>query len=488
MTHARLDHIDEESSRGIVRAPDLARVTILAKHTQVDMAIPVDVPVALVIPSVVDMVAQHSRTNEFDNEGERFEPAEWVLARIGHPPFSNSLSLGEHGVRDGELLMLESASHTAPTPLFDDIMYNVAIADTDHYRSWTPRVARITGSVLAAITMIVGCLGLLLSPGSLPIGVGGSVALVVAILLVVAAMVLSRMYGDTATALVLGGCALPAAFTAGMLYVPDHYGWAHILLGSVLTGATAILAWRVTGVGLALFIGAATLASYAVPAALVGLLTDQPERAIGAGAAALGLAGLSLAPRVSMLLAKLPLPPVPSPGTPIDPTEDDPDDHRALPTMDVLRVKSERARMYLAGLVAATTLVTAAGALAATDPTADDPYWQGIALALVCAAVLMLRSRTYAGAEQAVVLIAGGSAIALIMLVGAGFAMDQPLAVFGAAMLALVAALILGIIIPNQSATPPMRRGVELLEYAFVAAVLPLVFWVTDLYSLVRGL
>ncbi|MGY2032266.1 type VII secretion integral membrane protein EccD [Nocardia gipuzkoensis] len=488
MTHARLDHIDEESARGIVRAPDLARVTILAKHTQVDMAIPVDVPVALVIPSVVDMVAQHSRSNDFDNEGERYEPAEWVLARIGHPPFSNSLSLGEHGVRDGELLMLESASHTAPTPLFDDIMYNVAIADTDHYRSWTPRVARITGSVLAAITMIVGCLGLLLSPGSLPIAVGGSIALVVAILLVVAAMVLSRMYGDTGTALVLGGCALPAAFSAGMLFVPDHYGWAHVLLGSVLAGATAILAWRVTGVGLALFIGVATLAAYAVPAALVGLLTGQPERAIGAGAAALGLVGLSLAPRISMLLAKLPLPPVPSPGTPIDPTEDDPDDHRALPTMEALRVKSERARMYLAGLVAATTLVTAIGALAATDPASDDPYWPGIALALVCAAVLMFRSRTYAGAEQAVVLIAGGAAIVLIMLVGAGFAMHQPLAVFGAAMVALVAALILGIIIPNQSATPPMRRGVELLEYTFVAAVLPLAFWVADLYSLVRGL
>lgn len=488
MTHARMDHIDEESARGIVRAPDLARVTILAKHTQVDMAIPVDVPVALVIPSVVDMVAQHSRTNDFDNEGERYEPAEWVLARIGHPPLSNSLSLGEHGVRDGELLMLESASNTAPTPLFDDIMYNVAIADADHYRSWTPKTARITGSVLAAVTMLVGCLGLLLSPDALPGWISGSVALGVTILLVIAGMVLSRMYGDTATALVLGGCALPTAFTAGMLVVPDHYGWPHILLGSVLIGATAILAWRVTGVGLALFIGTATLALYAVPAALVGMLTGQPERAIGAGAAAFGLAGLSLAPRVSMLLAKLPLPPVPSPGTPIDPTEDDPDDHRALPTMAALRAKSERARMYLGGLVAATTLVTVIGALASTDPTADGPYWQGIALALVCAAVLMFRSRTYAGAEQAVVLIAGGASIVLIMLVGVGLEMEQPLAVFGAAMIVLIAALILGIVIPNQSATPPMRRGVELLEYAFVAAVLPLVFWVTSLYSLVRSL
>lgn len=463
-------------------------MTILAKHTQVDMAIPIDVPVALVIPSVVDMVAQHSRSNDFDNEGERFEPAEWVLARIGHPPFSNSLSLGEHGVRDGELLMLESASHTAPTPLFDDIMYNVAIADADHFRGWTPRTARLTGSILAALTMLVGCLGLLAAPEALPVWVSGSVALAVAILLVVAGMVLSRMYGDTATALVLAGCALPAAFTAGMLYVPDHYGWAHLLLAAALLGATSILAWRVTGVGLALFIGAAAVSVYLVPAALVGLLTDQSARAIGAVAAALGLLGLSLSPRMSMLLAKLPLPPVPSPGTPIDPTEDDPDDHRALPALDVLRAKSEHARMYLAGLVSATTLVTVVGALAATDHRADDLYWQGIALALVCAAVLMFRSRTYAGAEQAVVLIAGGGAIVLVMLAGMALTMELPLAVFGVAMLILVAALILGIIIPNQSATPPMRRGVELLEYAFVAAVLPLVFWVTSLYSIVRGL
>ncbi|WP_336623353.1 type VII secretion integral membrane protein EccD [Nocardia mangyaensis] len=488
MTHARLDHLEEDSARGIVRAPDLARVTILAKHTQVDMAIPVDVPVALVIPSVVDMVAQHSRSNEFDNDGERYEPAEWVLARIGHPPLSNSLSLGEHGVRDGELLMLESASHTAPTPLFDDIMYNVAIADAEHYRSWTPKTARITGSVLAALTMLVGCFGLLTTPDALPFWATGSLALFVAILCVVAGTVLSRMYGDTSAALVLGGCALPAAFTGGMLIVPDHYGWAHLLLGSALFGATAVLAWRVTGVGLALFIGAATISVFTIPAALIGLLTDQPVKAIGAIAAAAGLAGLSLSPRISMLLAKLPLPPVPSPGTPIDPTEDDPDDHRALPTLDALRARSERARNYLAGLVSATTLVTVVGALLSVNPTAEGAYWPGIALALVCAAVLMFRSRTYAGAEQAIVLIAGGAAIVLIMLIGVAVEMRQPLVVFGAALVILISALILGLIVPNQSATPPMRRAVELLEYAFVAAVLPLVFWVADLYSLVRGL
>lgn len=479
-----MDQIDD--ARGTVRAPDLARVTILAKHTQVDMAIPLDVPVALVIPSVVDMVAQHA--NDFDRGGEDFEPHEWVLARIGQPPLANSLSLAEHGVRDGELLMLESAEHTAPTPLFDDIMYNVAIADADHYRGWSPRTARLTASILAVLTMLVGCLGLLAAPDAVPGWVSGAVALFVTVLLVTASMVLGRMYDDPDTALVLGACSLPTAFSAGMLFVPDHYGWANLLLGAAVTGATAVLTWRVSGVGPGVFIGVTTLAVYAVPATLVGLLTDLPVRAIGAGAAGLGLVGLSLAPRVSMLLAKLPLPPVPAPGTPIDPTEDDPDDHRALPSLEALRTKSERARKYLAGLVAATAVVTATGALAAADPTGGSVYWPGLALALVCAAVLMFRSRTYAGAEQAVMLLVVGAAIVLLVLVGASFTLRQPLVVFGMAVLVLVLALVGGMIIPNQQATPPLRRAVELLEYACVAAVIPLVFWVAQLFSLVRGL
>jgi len=455
------------------------------------MAIPVDVPVALVIPSVVDMVAQHSRHNDFDTGGEQFQPAEWVLARIGQPPFSNSLSLGEQGVRDGELLMLESADHVAPTPLFDDIMYNVAISDGDNFHTWSPRLARLSASVIAVLTMFAGCTGLLTAPEAMPGWITGAVAAFMTILLVVAGTVLSRMYGDTMTALVIGGCALPTAFAAGMLLVPlqhHHYGWANLLLGSVLFGATAVLAWRVSGVGLAVYIGATTVSLFAIAATLVGLLAHQPTHAIGAGAAVLGLGALSLAPRISMLLAKLPLPPVPSPGTPIDPTEDDPDDHRALPTMNVLRGKSDNARMYLNGMVAATTLVTVVGALAGCNPGSHSPFWAGIALALVAAIVLLFRSRTYTNAELAVVLIAGGAAILLAVMLGAALAQTQPLAVFGAAMVVLLGALICGLFIPNQTATPPMRRAVELLEYGFVAAVLPLAFWVANLYSIMRSL
>ena len=87
---------------------------------------------------------------------EQSEPSEWVLARVGQSPLSATLSLNEHGVRDGELLMLESAQHGAPQPLFDDFMYSVATAGAEDYRRWTPDSARLAGSILSDVSPCYG--------------------------------------------------------------------------------------------------------------------------------------------------------------------------------------------------------------------------------------------------------------------------------------------------------------------------------------------
>ncbi|WP_353961377.1 type VII secretion integral membrane protein EccD [Antrihabitans cavernicola] len=464
-------------------------MTILAQRTQVDLAVPLDVPVALLIPGIVDMITSHGRTNEFDDDVEHFEPKQWVLARVGQPPLSSTLSLGEHGVKDGELLMLESASATAPAPLFDDIMYNVASADADTYRRWTPASARTLGSILAAVATVTGCFSLLWSGAGSDDLIGGICALFVTLLLLIAGTVASRVYYDQRSALVLCGCALPTAFSAGLLFVQGDLSWAHTLLATVTVGATAVLALRISGVGLTLFTGVAAVAFFVAPAAFVGLLTEHPLRAIGAVLAGVALAALVFAPRIAMLFAKLPLPAVPAPGTSIDPLDDDPSDHRAMPTFAELSAKSERARKYLTGLIAATVAVTVGGALTAAETASSGGiYWPGTAFAIVCAVVLMFRGRTYSSAEQAITLIAGGAVVLVALLIGAAIATDAPLIVFGAALVLAVAALVLGVLAPNRSFSPPMRRAVELLEYACIAAVVPLVCWVADLYGLMRGL
>ncbi len=485
MTHARTELADD--ARTQVRAPEMCRLTFLAEHTQVDLAVPLDVPIALVVPGIVDMIANHGRTNEFDVAPEQLEPREWVVSRLGHQPLSPTLSLGEHGVKDGELLMLERAEAPSPPPLFDDIMYNVAIADADRYRRWTPGAARLMGSLLAAVATLVGCFALLWQGAGMEDVIGAVASLFAALLFLITGTVTSRLYGDARSALVLCGCALPTAFTAGVLFVPGELSWAQLLLGTVLLGATAILALRVSGVGLMLFTAVALVALFLAPAALVGLLTEHPTRAIGAVLAAAALVGLSQAPRIAMLLAKLPLPDIPSPGSAIDPMAEDPDEP-AMPTFAELNAKSERARQYLAGLVGATTIVTILGALAAAAPMNGGIYWQGTALAVLCGAVLMFRGRTYASAEQAFTLIGGGALLLVALLVGAAVTVDYPLAVFGAAMAMVVAALIFGIVTPTQTFSPPLRRAVELFEYACIAAILPIVCWVAGLYELMRGL
>ncbi len=124
---------------------DLCRLTILTPHSQIDLALPNSVPFELLVPGIADLVEKHSAANDFDVAGDRLHPTRWVLSRVGSPPLSPASTLQEHGVLDGELLVFDSVEASPPPPLFDDVMYNVAVADTGHAHPWTPRIARLTG-------------------------------------------------------------------------------------------------------------------------------------------------------------------------------------------------------------------------------------------------------------------------------------------------------------------------------------------------------
>lgn len=482
MTHASLS-LSEHSARAAVRAPELCRLTVIAQHTQVDLALPAEVPVALLIPGIVDLVATHGRTNEFDQAVEQNEPSEWVLARVGQSPLSATLSLNEHGVRDGELLMLESAQHGAPQPLFDDIMYSVAAAGAENYRQWTPNSARLMGSIAAVFAMLAGCFALLWDARAADDLIGAICALILTVLLVAGGSVIGRVYQDTKSALVLCGCALPTAVTGGFLLVPGEVSWAHALMGTALAGAMAVTALRMSNAGLRLFTAATAAAVLLIPAELVGTLTDQSARAITAVLAAVALVAIAVAPRISMVLAKLPLPGVPSPGS-----EATDDAEAAALSFIELRERAAAARLSMSGIIIGATIVSAAAAITTAAAGGSGTNWAATALAATCAAVLMFRGRTYAAAEQAYTLIAGGLTVILGLLIGAGVTAGYPLGVFGVAVVGAALTLALGVIAPNRTFSPPLRRAAEIAEYTCAAAVVPLVCWVAELYSLVRGL
>lgn len=473
--------------RGTVGAPDLCRVTVLTQHTEVDLALPLGVPVALLLPGIVDLVASHRPENDFDSAPERLEPEAWTLARIGHAPLAGALSLDEHGIRDGELLVLEDAGAPAPPPLFDDVMYNVAVSGRDGLRRWGSGPAGLVAAFLAPAALTAGCIPLLALPPGAERFAAGAVSATLCVLLLVAAAIVSRGYADRRTALPLAICAVPLSFTSGMLVVPGQFAPPHLLLGTVATGAVAVIAVRMAMVGTATFTAITAVAAVA-SIGLVLASTDTADlHALGAGTVVVALLLIGAAPRLATVLARLPVPPVPAPGTSLDPTAPDPE--TPLPSFDELDVRATRARAYLTGLVYSVVVLAAGGAWCVAYPSSGNISWPGVALTVATAVVLMFRGRTYTAADKAAPLIVGGATIALGSIVGAAVLTPTlPWFVFGAALVFFTGTVVFGMVAPRREFTPVQRRVAELTEYAVIATIVPVACWVAGVYSAVRGL
>lgn len=478
------------TERGRIDAPELCRVTVLARHTQVDLALPGDVPVALIVPGVVDLIAGHRSVNDFDPSVERVEPEAWALARLGSSRLAAALSLHEQGVRDGDLLVLEDASAPAPPALFDDVTHSVATADEAAAGRWSPSAAATVAAAVTLSATVVGAGALLrlsAPEGRLAAGAGCGA---LAVLLLLAGILLGRARDDRRPVALLCACAVPAAFVTGILVVPGAFGPAHSMLGAVLSGAAATLVLVSTDVGRVPFTAVAAVAAVAAGAFLVAT-SGIPASAVGAGVVVTAMLTVTFAPRLAMKLADLPLPPVPGPGAGAPRTEDGGDgEDRSLPDRSELAAAAARARDHLTGLVGAGAVLTVAGAWCAAAPlSGDDPVGPGTALALAAAAVIMLRGRTYTDACQATLLVAGGASVPVGLLAAVAISGSvPPVAVFALAAGVAAAALVFGVAAPRRSFTPVQRRAAELVEYATIATVLPLACWVTGLYAAVRGI
>lgn len=470
---------------------DLCRLTVLAQSVQIDLALPTDIPTALLIPGIVELIGSRGTANAGTGRTSDLHGRAWVLSKVGQPPLAGTLTLAEAAIRDGDLLVLGTADSPAPPPLFDDLMHAVATTGGSRSGLWTAGTAQLVGFGVAAFAIVLACLTLVRASfdGDSEYDAYiefGSAAAVAAVLFVAGGSIVGRIYRDDRTGVFLSGCALPLIFSSGILFVPGPVGAAHVLLGAAVTGVIAILALRIGGHGAALFTGTATTAVTVVVAATIALLTDWSTSAIGAGAAVLALAGLASAPRLSMMQARLPLPPVPTAGAPLDETSDE-----NQPSGTELAALSVRARHYLTGLMCAGSIVATAGALLAAigSSSAEEIYWPGTVLALLTSLILLLRGRTFAEAQHAVPLVAGGAVVVLALLITVVHSAPQGLTVrFVAALTVAVVALVFGSFVPGREYSPVLRRAAELVEYAAIAAVIPMACWVCGLYSAMRAL
>ncbi|WP_207787197.1 type VII secretion integral membrane protein EccD [Actinomycetospora cinnamomea] len=475
-----------------------SRVSVLAPRTRVDVALPPDVPLADLLPVLLDMTGESA-------SGAR-GGGTWTLAPLGQGPVDPSRTLASLGVLDGDQLVLRRRADAAPPPLFDDVVDAVAEATPASYRAWGPGPARVLGLCGLAVGLAAAVLALVVAGrapgtgGGLGTAVVGGVAAVTALAV---AVVGARVLDEPGAGAVLAVGAVGLAGAAGVAAVPwgpaaegtslvATAGAPQVLLGAALAAAVAGTALLTLGragrAGVAALIGALTATVLTALAAGAATIVDAGDAAaVAGGAGALALVASALLPRTGIALARLPLPRVP--GSAEELADDPGPDHTAAEHADIER-RADRAHAALSGLVVGCGTVTAcAVAVLALAPIGG---WRGVAawtLAALLTALLALRSRTYANGVQAVALLVCALLAGAALVVGWLLVAPPLVAVLAVPTVALAAgagALALGVVVPRRRFSPVARRAVDIAEAIGIAAVLPVALAVMDLYTAMR--
>ncbi|WP_063063846.1 type VII secretion integral membrane protein EccD [Nocardia violaceofusca] len=487
----------ESSSSGVGAVdPELCRVSVIGGNTQLDVGLPATVPVAAYITDLVELIDSRNPDLTEHDEGAPVRAQHWTLARIGRDPIPPHQSLTDAEVFDGELLVLRSVTAKEAPALFDDVIDAVSRLTAESGNAWSPTAARRMGLGAGLIAVFVAVAVLVSGKGT---GIwNGFIALGAGVLAAGAAVIVARRYpAERTTAIVLSLFAIALLGASAGLLTPGRVGSPHLLFSAVAALVVALALYSMTRAGSLVVAAVVTGAAVLAVAAAVRMVWDFDIAKIAVGVLIAGLVLITMAPRAAVAAARLPVPPVPTAGGAIDPTDHEPRPTiadigvigaTALPSAAGLERRARAANQYQSGILVAATLAAGFGAILGADPL-GEARWQGLVLAAITAVVLCLRGRAYADLTQASTMIAGGTVVALAVIAGTAVAHEDWRAI-GAGLVLIVAAAVVafGVLGPRADVSPVLRRAIEIFEYLLIIAIVPLSLRLMDVYSAARNI
>jgi WXG100 protein secretion system (Wss), protein YukD len=488
-------------------APAFCRVTVLAPGRRVDLALPVDVPMAELNPLVLELLGEPARSPA--------RPDPWRFTGATGAPLPPGATLDELGVLDGETLRLGPAAPPPPAPVFDDpVDALAALAPRGRHGGRGPAVAALGVTLAASALLATARAG-----GDGTAYVGGAVALggLAAVAALVRAATAARRApgradapgdheagtshngpapvtgipaaGSPAAALVPAYCAVPLAAAAGWVSLPGAPGAAHLLLAVVAGGIAAALGQVAVRRVAPALVAVVLVAVLAGAAAVAALRFGVGVPALSAAVAAAALSAGPLVPRAVLRLAGLPRPVVPADAGALVAADGGPD---LLPAAE-LAARARLAQGQLAGLAGGLAVSAALAAL----PTATSGGWAGPALASVVVAVLLLRARGFADPGPARTHLAAGI-VAGVGLVGLAAVTAGPAGQPAGALVLLGTAAVGAAAIgrgtlgatggASAALSPVARRALDIAEGVLTAAAVPLAVVASGAFALVRAL
>lgn len=451
---------------------NLRRVTVHALRlaVAVDLALPAELHVAEILPGIVDLVGERSETAEH-----------WTLSRLDGSSLDQAMTLHGNGIRDGDVLVLDTASDDPETgpfgPYPNDLSHYVAgvTASASDGVGWPRRLgatAFIWSAGLGAVALVW--------PGHSAAALRAVAAAVIAVAAAVGAVVIDRLCPDPPPTSALGAMAVVFIAVAGFLMVPNGPAPPNFLLAAVACSAMSTVLLHATTRDTTFFVAVAALSTMAAMTAAVVAVWPAPGAAVGAALAAVSVAMLGGAAKLTILLTGL-SPVLPS----VNGTEAD---HGGLPACFGV-ARAERAHRILTGLMAGFAISASLGIVLVASDRHTGHATAGALLAGVVSATLVLRATQQPTASRcATILLAGliSAATTLAQLVSSA---PQHATWMSLVTVALGAgALLLTTTQLPTRLSPLARRGIEAVDRLAIAAVVPLACWVGDLFGVVRGM
>lgn len=463
-----------------VETNQLCRLTVAGPDRQTDLAVPVETPIAELLP----VLLRH--TTDAENPKKEHQDRSWVLQRLGGAPLDPAGTPESLDLLEGERLYLCPAESPLPALHFDDLADGIAESVDERWDRWRPEHRRPLFLTLSAVVLCL-LVALLITPG--PTWAQAGTAIGFGLLSVVLALVIAHTLADRALTLIFGlaGCVF-AAVAAVVLAdgVPDGFGFspastliASAVVAAVGTGIAITGRLKVPAVPVAPFLGVAVAALCVVIGLwLLAGLDLSVERVAGIYATAL-FAVLAFAPKLAIRAARLRGPQLPKK------TEELQFDIEAEPAAEV-RVRTTAADEYLS--VAAVAVMPSL--VVSLVLVSTSPGWAGWTFVAVMAAGILLRAAVFHGWwQRAAMIVTGGTGAVLVFAV---HWVEATPGWRGAMLAGLV--LVLGAVVAASLRPPPRRllpiwqHVANISESVTALALVPVLLQILGVYGWARGM
>ncbi|GGX19811.1 type VII secretion integral membrane protein EccD [Streptomyces malachitofuscus] len=482
-------------------ATGFCRITVVAPDSRIDVALPVDIPVADVYPEILRLTGQTQQTGA---------PTGYHLVRRDGRVLDGARTLADERILDGDVLSLRPFAQSLPPAVHDDVPDAVASAVVRDRHLWSDGLLRAAGLTGGALLLLL--LAFVLWSAD-PVrhdmhGLPGVIAGGLGLLLTAFAGVRARVYDDRASAVSLGLGALPLLLVAGsgILAAPDGQGPGRL---QFLLGCAAVLVASVVLLALAPGTDAPFVAATFVAAvgtlATFGVIVSGASASDAAAVCAPGAIGLvAFLPGLSARFARLPIG-YAAPRSALD-DEFDPDPSRTpdAEALDAERIAAQARRGHelLLGLVGGTSAVVVASAAVLGF---SDNVW-GRLLALAAGVSMLIRARLFRYTSQVTcALVAGIGSVAVLLL---GMVLNPPAealtefvlhgdrgaldlrTIWLSAAVTAGAVLItaIGLVVPRKGLSPFWGRFLDLTESAVLLTLVPLCLAALGVLTAVRAM